>query len=217
LHIAGAFAMIDRMQESRPTSIADRIRWVLRTSGMTQRELARASGLADTQISVMLKRLDVRPFAIELDTLLRIADGANVPFGWLILGEGQPDRGGSMVSTPTLVTLGAFAHWPLYVSQLYDANLMLPPDLIRWVAEIAFPLDDEHLLTPQMILDLAWIRFRQLYGAMAPALPPTMPARPPAESPQPRVNGLASRKSSPNTRRKAKTVAPPKTKARSRR
>lgn len=184
---------------------------------MTQRELARASGLADTQISVMLKRLDVRPFAIELDTLLRIAHGANVPFGWLILGEGQPGGDRSTVSTPTLVPLGAFVDWPRYVSQLYDANLMLPPDLIRWVAEIAFPLDDEHELTAQMILDLAWIRFRQLYGAMAPPAPPTMPPRLPTNAPEPRVNGGASRKTLPNTRRKAKAVAPPKAKTRSRR
>lgn len=166
--------MFDDMNELRLTTIADRIRWVLRSSGMTQRELARAAGLADTQISVILRRLDERPFAIELDTVIRVARGAGVSHAWLLLGQGQPYAQGSTDSEPEYAALRAFPTWQPTLTELRDQGIQLPPDLIGWVSRIAFPLDEEHRLTPQLVLDLMWVRLRLLFGPMSPAYPITL-------------------------------------------
>jgi transcriptional regulator with XRE-family HTH domain len=66
--------------------IGDRIRMVMARQGLTQRELARRAGFAPTQISVILARLEERPYAIELETLVRIAQGADVSLLWLLTG-----------------------------------------------------------------------------------------------------------------------------------
>lgn len=66
--------------------IGDRIRLMMSRQGITQRELARRAGFAPTQISVILARLEERPYAIELETLVRIAQGAEVSLLWLLTG-----------------------------------------------------------------------------------------------------------------------------------
>lgn len=67
--------------------IRERIVRTIAAKGLTQRELAVRGGLAETQISAILRRLEKRPLAIELSTLSKIADGAGVSLQWLIFGD----------------------------------------------------------------------------------------------------------------------------------
>ena len=73
--------------------IADRIRVALAHQKLTQRELSRRAGLAETQVSVILVRLRERPYAVELETLARIAAGAQVSLFWLLTGVEEADVG----------------------------------------------------------------------------------------------------------------------------
>lgn len=153
------------MSSSRPSSIADRIRWILVSTGITQRELARASGLADTQISLILKRLDERPYAIELDTIIRIARGAGVTPRWLLLGEGQPYSDQPQIEVP-YVPLRAFPDWPVFVAEMHLTSSPEIERLLEWVGEVALPLDGAHPLTLELAECLARYRMRLLYGGM---------------------------------------------------
>lgn len=75
------------------SSIAARIREVITARGTTERGLAKLAGFkTPTQVNSILKRLDEDPNAVELDTLARIADGAEVHLNWLLTGTGRRDR-----------------------------------------------------------------------------------------------------------------------------
>ncbi|MBK6531595.1 MAG: helix-turn-helix transcriptional regulator [Deltaproteobacteria bacterium] len=71
-------------------TIAERLRWILRHRALTQRELCRRAGMAETQLGVILRRLEGNPLGVELSTLSRLADGGKVDFHWLVTGIGSP-------------------------------------------------------------------------------------------------------------------------------
>ena len=71
-------------------TIAERLDYVIRKLGITDRELARRSGLAESHISLMKRRLQGAPGAVQLGTLTKVAEGAGVSLQWLIFGtEGE--------------------------------------------------------------------------------------------------------------------------------
>jgi transcriptional regulator with XRE-family HTH domain len=73
-------------------SVADRIQWILDQRGISQRELARRSGLKGAHIGVIISRSRRNPGAnIENDTLAAIARGGEVALRWLATGQGSPD------------------------------------------------------------------------------------------------------------------------------
>ena len=59
-------------------TIARRLRWILRYRDLTQRELCRRAGMAETQLGVILRRLEDNPLGVELSTLSRLAEGGKV-------------------------------------------------------------------------------------------------------------------------------------------
>jgi transcriptional regulator with XRE-family HTH domain len=112
--------------------IRDRILLAMDYRGLTQRALARRAGLAETQMSVILKRLETHPYAIELETLGRISVGAEVPFLWLLTGLNEQD----VLTPPTLANLPG---WNAAANQV-DHHMPGVEDWIwDWVAGIRLP------------------------------------------------------------------------------
>jgi transcriptional regulator with XRE-family HTH domain len=73
--------------EARLNGIRDRIAHILKEKNLTHRELSLRCGFGPTQLSSILSRLKNRPRAIEVSTLLKIADGGGVPVTWLVFGD----------------------------------------------------------------------------------------------------------------------------------
>lgn len=79
------------------TTLRERLQWILADRKISQRELARRSGLNDSQVGTTMTRLKANPNAeIERPTLVAIAKGGQVSLAWLATGEGQP-TGGELV------------------------------------------------------------------------------------------------------------------------
>lgn len=69
-------------------AIAGRIQSVLKTNQWSQRELGRRAGFsAQSQMGNLLRRLECGG-AVEIETLIAVATGAQVPLAWLITGQG---------------------------------------------------------------------------------------------------------------------------------
>lgn len=134
--------------------IADRIRFAMDRRGLTQRELSRRAGLAETQVSVILVRLRERPYAIELETLARIAAGAEVPLLWLMTGLDEGE-----VNAP--VPLAKQPGW----SAALQGAMMLRPDVLPWawdwVGRTRLPSAPGVAPSPSLLLDLAVVAARQ--------------------------------------------------------
>lgn len=74
------------------SSVGDRIEQLLKSKDISARELARRSGLGETQVSVLVTRFRKNPHThVTIETLRAIAQGANVSLAWLTTGEGSPD------------------------------------------------------------------------------------------------------------------------------
>lgn len=70
--------------------IALRIQRILELRGWTARELARQSGLpSETHVGLILKRGGAR---VGVETLLKLAQAAQVSERWLLTGQGSPDE-----------------------------------------------------------------------------------------------------------------------------
>lgn len=76
-------ATVDHMD-----TVRDRVGWILKRTGWSQRELAKRASLAPSHISLIMTRLgeDVRPTTIKA-----IASAANVSEAWLLTGVGDPE------------------------------------------------------------------------------------------------------------------------------
>lgn len=144
--------------------IADRIREAAARAGLTQRELARRAGMAPTQISVILHRLTEHPYAIELETLARIAQGAEVSLLWLIAGvESSPG--------PLSPRLADDPDWPLVRRATARAMPQLSPKVWDWAGEVRFPAEPRVALTPPLLQALAMIAWHQLPYEQTSAIP----------------------------------------------
>src|SRR4051812_22873042 len=74
-------------------TIGDRIERILTERGWSQRELARRADLAEPHVGILLRRYRDDPNAeVELGTLRKIADAADVSLHWL-------QTGGEVVAT----------------------------------------------------------------------------------------------------------------------
>ena len=74
----------------RVSGIAERIREILTSQGISERELARRAHLkSEAHVGLLLAKLQKDPEAVELRTLKAIAAGAGVSESWLISGVGD--------------------------------------------------------------------------------------------------------------------------------
>lgn len=72
-------------------TLADRILQILTKRSWSRRELARQAGLAETHVSLILKKFQDDPSAsIEEKTIRAIAQAAGVSAAWLQYGTGDP-------------------------------------------------------------------------------------------------------------------------------
>lgn len=133
------------------SSIADRIRSALRARKLTQRELGRRAGMAETQIGVLLHRLKDNPLAVELSTLRRITDAADVDFDWLVTGR-VPDDG-----TRRAHRLADHLGWSEAIEYLTRHGPPIQPALLTWLADASMDLPPD--------LPLDWGFLRELMGA----------------------------------------------------
>lgn len=168
-------------RQAPPASIADRIRWTVRHLDLTQQTLAARAGMAPSQLSALLKRLDTRPWGVELDTVGRLAKAAGVSAMWLLHGFGEPFRPFEAHESPDFPRLAEYAHWPSIVAALRQAGYLRDDRITQWVGECILPLTSAAELTPNVVVALArvWVEI----GVGAPlvtsvALPaPTRPKR----------------------------------------
>lgn len=72
---------------SRAGTIADRIRVILRETGLNQRELSRLSGQSPSFVAAILNGRSKSP---EAERLARLARMTNFSVAWVISGEGEP-------------------------------------------------------------------------------------------------------------------------------
>lgn len=68
-------------------TVADRIRWILETRGLSARALSKRAGLADGHVSMILRGLVGK--GVTAETLAQIARAGGVNAGWLATGEGS--------------------------------------------------------------------------------------------------------------------------------
>jgi len=152
------------------TTIADRIRWMMRALRLTQQALAEAASMAPSQLSVLLKRLDARPYAIELETVGRLAEAGGVVPMWLLHGEGDPFRRGVREAEVAFPPLRRRADWQTCVATLRAAGLLPDDRLVDWVGDVAMPLTRADRLTPSILMALARIRQELDFGGGYAAL-----------------------------------------------
>lgn len=120
------------------------------------RKLSEQSGLAGSQISTVLKRLDKDPEAIEVETVKAIAKGAKVSPDWLLTGRGDPEPGAELPAENESFDDPRFANLPNWPAILQAAQMIapeLPADVWVIVAQ-SHPLAVAPI-TPGMVADLA--------------------------------------------------------------
>lgn len=74
-------------------TIFDRMKWVMKLRGWSEREWARQAKLVEeTNVNKLMKRLKENPseFPGDASTLQKLADAAGVTMDWLALGRGEP-------------------------------------------------------------------------------------------------------------------------------
>jgi transcriptional regulator with XRE-family HTH domain len=177
---------------ARLDRIADRIRLVLADKGLTQRELARRAGLAETQIGMILARLQERPFSIELETLARIAHGGEVSLLWLLTGLDDGDVEGAPALHQIPGWEGAREGAAAYLTNV-------SPWVWRWLSQVRLPRAPPLPPSPGLLLGLFAFLQSQLgpqhvAGApQAPYIPPLISRRPKAKQTAPAPPRKATR------------------------
>lgn len=165
--------------EAVTTTLAERIEWILKTRGISGRELARRAGLREPHVSVALRRLRENPSAdIEAETLRKLAKGGAVSARWLLTDEGKPDDADEAEAQ---VRVRHRAEWPSLREQALglrqalglsdddvDAVGRMPDDEL----EIPTPLTVQDILelaaTLRRIRERAWAKRGAIEGAAAP-------------------------------------------------
>jgi len=73
-------------QPVRPYGLPERLRALREMAGLTRKELAKLSGLADSHVGLIES---ARRSAPSAETLAKIAKATGVPLGWLATGDGR--------------------------------------------------------------------------------------------------------------------------------
>lgn len=81
-----------------PTSLAERVLWILKTRGLNARQLAIKAGLSHTYIGSLIKG---NLSNLTQASAVKIATAGGVDLTWLLTGEGSPEPG---LSSPAALT-----------------------------------------------------------------------------------------------------------------
>lgn len=163
--------------------IGDRIRQMMVRQGLTQRELARRSGFAPTQVSVILARLDTRPYAVELGTLARLAEGGGVSLLWLLTGITE-------VHARVPPKLADRAGWENALHEVVPYFPRTPAAIWEWIAGVRLP-DRPEPTSPSPFLIQELMRLGMQLFPERPFTPPGLKA-PPAAARRRRREALPS-------------------------
>ena len=143
-------------------TIARRLRWILRYREMTQRELCRRAGMAETQLGVILRRLEDNPLGVELSTLSRLAEGGKVGFHWLVTGIGRPighddahREGAPLADRPD---------WRALLSEVLANDLVVSIEAVVWAGGVVLPPDSPEV-TAAFVSGLAHLKMRADHAA----------------------------------------------------
>lgn len=85
----------------------ERIRWVMKDKGWSERKWATEAKLKEpSNLNKLIKRLKERPDEVpgDIKTFVKLADAAGVSLDWLLLGRGQPYTGPSIADDPKYPT-----------------------------------------------------------------------------------------------------------------
>jgi hypothetical protein len=148
-------------------TIADRIRWLIDYHGITQGMFAARAGMAPSQLSVLLQRLDQRPYAIELETVIRLAGAGGAALRWLLLGEGAPFGEEEPDEAPPPPPLQKHPWLQSHLIELHNRGFRLTNDLVAWLERVCLPLDHPDELTAEVVGALVRLRLQMLYGRAA--------------------------------------------------
>jgi transcriptional regulator with XRE-family HTH domain len=72
--------------------LAERIEVIRNKLGVSERELGRRAGLADAHVGLLVRRLRSDPGAVNLKTLIGLAQAGGVSLAWLVSGEELPGQ-----------------------------------------------------------------------------------------------------------------------------
>jgi len=198
------------MTQKRAT-IADRLRWLIDHQGITQGMFASRAGMAPSQLSVLLHRLDQRPYAIELETVIRLAGAGGAAVRWLLLGEGAPFGAEEVVEDPLPLPLRDHPWFRSHLIELHNRGFRITDDLVAWLERVCLPLEHPDEFTAEALATLVRLRVQMLYGRAAE--PVDYGPRPPADR-EPRFLPVKAPSSKPKApKSSAKKTAAKKTAA----
>ncbi|TAK29770.1 MAG: XRE family transcriptional regulator [Myxococcaceae bacterium] len=143
-------------------TIARRLRWILRYRELTQRELCRRAGMAETQLGVILRRLEENPLGVELSTLSRLAEGGKVDFHWLVTGIGRPS--GQDDALRDGAPLADRPDWRALVSEVLANDFVVSIEAVVWAGGVILPADSPEV-TAAFVSGLAHLKMRADYVA----------------------------------------------------
>lgn len=138
-HAGGDFPSHTR--HCQPVGLRERIEFILKREGVSQRELSRRSGLTEVHVGQILRRLAQDEEApVETKTVSAIARGGKVSAAWLLSGRGSPDdheepEAQTPSTAPEFVTRPQFQNLPDW-PELLDRAKALDPELPPWVWEL---------------------------------------------------------------------------------
>lgn len=143
-------------------TIARRLRWILRYRELTQRELCRRAGMSETQLGVILRRLEENPLGVELSTLSRLAEGGKVDFHWLVTGIGRPS--GHDDALRDGAPLADRPDWRALVSEVLANDFVVSIEAVVWAGGVVLPADSPEV-TAAFVSGLAHLKMRADYVA----------------------------------------------------
>jgi len=128
-------------RHSSRVSLKERIEFILKREGISQRELSRRSALTEVHVGQILRRLAQDPDApVETTTIAAIARGGKVSRAWLLSGRGSPDdhdehESPAPSTAPDYIVRPQFQNLPEWAELLARAKA-LEPELPAWVWEL---------------------------------------------------------------------------------
>ncbi len=118
--------------------------------------------MAETQLGVILRRLEDNPLGVELSTLSRLAEGGKVDFHWLVTGIGSPS--GHDAAHRHGAPLADRPDWRALVSEVLANDLVVSIEAVVWAGGVVLPPDSPEV-SAAFVSGLAHLRMRADYLA----------------------------------------------------
>jgi hypothetical protein len=118
--------------------------------------------MSETQLGVILRRLEENPLGVELSTLSRLAEGGKVDFHWLVTGIGRPS--GQDDALRDGAPLADRPDWRALVSEVLANDFVVSIEAVVWAGGVVLPADSPEV-TAAFVSGLAHLRMRADYVA----------------------------------------------------